>query len=87
MDEVNWRGFELTGVRIDLVQAVQFARAHGALVLGLTRSSRMPCGPVSSAFRPPSSPRTATAMRAPEAGVEELSCHVRVGQRHEHRPR
>ena len=32
MDEVNWRGFELTGVRIDLVQAVQFARAHGALV-------------------------------------------------------
>ena len=32
MDEVNWHAFELTGVRIDLVQAVQFARAHGALV-------------------------------------------------------
>jgi uncharacterized protein YjbI with pentapeptide repeats len=32
MDEVNWRSFELTGVRVDLVQAVQFARAHGALV-------------------------------------------------------
>ncbi len=32
MDEVNWRAFELTGVRLDLVQAVQFARAHGALV-------------------------------------------------------
>jgi hypothetical protein len=32
MDEVNWRGFELIGVRIDLVHAVQFARAHGALV-------------------------------------------------------
>ena len=32
MDEVNWRAFELTGVRIDLVQSVQFARAHGALV-------------------------------------------------------
>ena len=32
MDEVNWRGFDLTGVRIDLVQAVQFARAHGAVV-------------------------------------------------------
>ena len=32
MDGVNWRGFEVTGVRLDLVQAVQFARAHGALV-------------------------------------------------------
>ena len=32
MDEVNWRGFEVTGVRLDLVQTVQFARAHGALV-------------------------------------------------------
>jgi uncharacterized protein YjbI with pentapeptide repeats len=31
-DEVNWRSFELTGVRIDLMQAVQFARTHGALV-------------------------------------------------------
>jgi uncharacterized protein YjbI with pentapeptide repeats len=31
-DAVNWRAFELTGVRLDLVQAVQFARAHGALV-------------------------------------------------------
>jgi uncharacterized protein YjbI with pentapeptide repeats len=31
-DEVNWQSFELTGVRIDVVQAVQFARAHGALV-------------------------------------------------------
>ena len=32
MDEVNWLSFELTGVRLDLVQAVQVARAHGALV-------------------------------------------------------
>ena len=31
-DAVNWRAFELTGVRLDLIQAVQFARAHGALV-------------------------------------------------------
>jgi uncharacterized protein YjbI with pentapeptide repeats len=34
MDEVNWRAFDLTGVRLDLLQAVQFARAHGALVAG-----------------------------------------------------
>jgi uncharacterized protein YjbI with pentapeptide repeats len=32
MDEVNWRAFELTGARLDLLQAVLFARAHGALV-------------------------------------------------------
>ena len=32
MEEVNWLSFELTGVRLDLVQAVQVARAHGALV-------------------------------------------------------
>jgi uncharacterized protein YjbI with pentapeptide repeats len=32
MEEVNWRAFDLTGVRLDLVHAVQFARAHGALV-------------------------------------------------------
>jgi uncharacterized protein YjbI with pentapeptide repeats len=32
MDEVNWRAFDVTGVRLDLVQAVQVARAHGALV-------------------------------------------------------
>jgi hypothetical protein len=32
MDEINWRSFELTGVQVDLLQAVQFARAHGALV-------------------------------------------------------
>ena len=32
-DAVNWRAFELTGVRLDLVQAVQVARAHGALVV------------------------------------------------------
>jgi hypothetical protein len=32
MDAVNWRAFELTGVTLDLVQAVHFARAHGALV-------------------------------------------------------
>jgi hypothetical protein len=32
MDAVNWRAFEVTGVRLDLVQTVQFARAHGALV-------------------------------------------------------
>jgi hypothetical protein len=32
MDEVNWRGFDVNGVRLDLVQAVQFTRAHGALV-------------------------------------------------------
>jgi uncharacterized protein YjbI with pentapeptide repeats len=31
-DEINWRAFELTDVRIDLVQAVQFARNHGASV-------------------------------------------------------
>ena len=31
-DGVNWRGFDATGVRLDLGQAVQFARAHGALV-------------------------------------------------------
>jgi uncharacterized protein YjbI with pentapeptide repeats len=31
-DGVNWRAFELTGVRLDLVHAVQVARAHGALV-------------------------------------------------------
>ncbi|MGY1886410.1 pentapeptide repeat-containing protein [Blastococcus sp. SYSU DS0753] len=31
-DEVNWRSFELTDVRLDAVQAVQFARAHGARV-------------------------------------------------------
>ena len=31
-DAVDWRAFELTGVRLDLVQAVQVARAHGALV-------------------------------------------------------
>ena len=32
MEAVNWRAFEVTGVRLDLAQAVQFARAHGALV-------------------------------------------------------
>ena len=32
-EEVNWRSFELAGVRIDLVQAVQFARTHEALVV------------------------------------------------------
>ena len=31
-EEVNWRSFELTGVRIDLMQAVQFAATHGAVV-------------------------------------------------------
>ncbi|WP_240619715.1 pentapeptide repeat-containing protein [Blastococcus sp. TF02-8] len=31
-DEINWRAFELTGVRLDLAQAVQFTRAHGAHV-------------------------------------------------------
>ena len=31
-EAVHWRGFDLTGVRLDLVQAVQVARAHGALV-------------------------------------------------------
>jgi uncharacterized protein YjbI with pentapeptide repeats len=29
-----WRGLDLTGVRLDLVQAVQVAVAHGALVEG-----------------------------------------------------
>jgi hypothetical protein len=29
---VDWQAFELTGVRLDLVQAAQVARAHGALV-------------------------------------------------------
>ncbi|SDL62901.1 Uncharacterized protein YjbI, contains pentapeptide repeats [Geodermatophilus siccatus] len=32
-DAVDWRAFELTGVRLDLAQAVQVARAHGALVV------------------------------------------------------
>jgi uncharacterized protein YjbI with pentapeptide repeats len=31
-DGVNWRGFDLAGVRVDVLQAVSFARAHGALV-------------------------------------------------------
>jgi fluoroquinolone resistance protein len=31
-DAVNWRGFDLTGVRLDVGQAVAVARAHGALV-------------------------------------------------------
>jgi uncharacterized protein YjbI with pentapeptide repeats len=31
-DGINWRGFDLDGVRVDVVQAVAFARAHGALV-------------------------------------------------------
>jgi uncharacterized protein YjbI with pentapeptide repeats len=29
---INWLAFELTGVRLDLAQAVEFTRAHGALV-------------------------------------------------------
>ena len=33
-DGVNWRGFDPAGVRLDLAQAVQFTRAHGALVEG-----------------------------------------------------
>ncbi len=32
-DAVDWRAFELAGVQLDLVQAVQVARAHGALVV------------------------------------------------------
>ena len=31
-DGVNWHGFDPTGVRLDVVQAVSFVRAHGALV-------------------------------------------------------
>jgi uncharacterized protein YjbI with pentapeptide repeats len=31
-DGVDWRGFDPTGARLDLGQAVQFVRAHGALV-------------------------------------------------------
>ena len=31
-EELDWRSFELAGVRIDVAQAVQFARAHGARV-------------------------------------------------------
>jgi uncharacterized protein YjbI with pentapeptide repeats len=31
-DGINWRAPDLDGVRLDLGQAVQFARAHGALV-------------------------------------------------------
>jgi uncharacterized protein YjbI with pentapeptide repeats len=31
-EAVNWRAFEPAGARLDLVQAVQFARAHGALI-------------------------------------------------------
>ncbi|WP_236833549.1 pentapeptide repeat-containing protein [Blastococcus sp. MG754427] len=33
-DEVDWRSFELTGVHLDALQAVQVARAHGARVDG-----------------------------------------------------
>jgi hypothetical protein len=33
-EAVPWRALELTGVRLDLVQAVQVAAAHGALVEG-----------------------------------------------------
>jgi len=32
MEAVNWRGLDVHGARLDLVQSVQFARAHGALV-------------------------------------------------------
>jgi uncharacterized protein YjbI with pentapeptide repeats len=31
-DGINWRALDLDGVRLDLAQAVQFARAHGVLV-------------------------------------------------------
>jgi uncharacterized protein YjbI with pentapeptide repeats len=31
-EAVHWRAIDLTGVRLDLVQAVAVARAHGALV-------------------------------------------------------
>lgn len=31
-DGINWRGFDPAGARLDVVQAVAFARAHGALV-------------------------------------------------------
>jgi uncharacterized protein YjbI with pentapeptide repeats len=31
-EAVHWRALDLTGVRLDLVQAVALARAHGALV-------------------------------------------------------
>jgi uncharacterized protein YjbI with pentapeptide repeats len=31
-DGINWRGFDPTGARLDVVQAVSFARAHGALI-------------------------------------------------------
>ena len=82
MDEVNWRGFELTGVRIDLVQAVQFARAHGALVAGL--SSTAVRGPVSTAFRLPSRPRTATAIANQKPGPKKPRSQLGVGERHEH---
>ena len=30
--DARWEGCKLTGVRLDLVQAVQVVRAHGALV-------------------------------------------------------
>ena len=32
MEAVNWRGLDVHGARLDLVQSVQFARAYGALV-------------------------------------------------------
>ena len=70
MDEVNWRGFELTGVRIDLVQAVQFARAHGAAAWP-TDSARISSGRSSRALRLPSSPRTATAMAHQKPGPKK----------------
>ena len=63
MDAVNWRGLDVNGARLDLVQSVQFARAYGALVSGQVALVVVPTlGPVSSAFSEPRMPRTATAI-------------------------
>ena len=64
MDAVNWRGLDVDGARLDLVQSVQFARAYGAVVGDqLADEVVVPTlGPVSRAFSEPRMPRTATAI-------------------------
>ena len=86
MDEVNWRAFELTGVRLDLVQAVQFARAHGALSPTDQRAQRPARGGRAGAFRLPRRPRTATAIAHQNPGPKKPRSQSGVGQRHEHAP-
>ena len=43
-DGINWRGFDPTGARLDVVQAVSFARAHGALVTAGLAAAGPPAG-------------------------------------------